>query len=282
MSNDAPPTKVERSCRGCSGIAFKWLVFLTTLIVLCMLGAGSYVFFKKEAVFFHTKSKAERSITIKVGLEKEAKADYVIWRIGFQSTGSDLNLLQEKFVKDRDTILKFLKQKGFQDFEILVGGPRLKDQHTQGSLYTIAPDPSKVRESARYVISSRIKVSTDNVDSVVQAVKEADILIKEGIVLTQSATDVNPRYYLKNQSQLEQELYTGLIDKAKKIAAQLEEKEGIKIGEIKRISSRGPIKILGQAQSGETGYNYDAYNSRLRGPIKVATLEQDVEFELKE
>lgn len=225
------------------------------------------------------KSRTSQNIRISVDVEKESKSDFVIWRLGFQNSGADIKLLQEKFNKDRDLILAFLKGKGFSDAEISIAGPRMTDQYAkgQGKEYGVSIVNEKTPESSRYVIGSRIKVITNNVEAVTQAVKEVDSLIKEGVILVHSESEANPRYYLKDQTKLEQELNAEICTKAKVLAEEIAKGMGVKLGNIQSVSNYQPVEILGQGQAGRGG-GWDGRNERLRGPVKIARLQQQFEF----
>lgn len=220
----------------------------------------------------------ERTLEVNVDVEKEAKADFVIWRIGFQNSGADIKVLQEKFNKDRDLIVAFLKKKGFSDEEISLAGPRMTDQYAQQDS---KKDSEKIPEGSRYIIGSRVKVITANVDSVTQAVKDVDSLVKDGVILVQNDREANPRYYLKNQTQLEQDLHAESGVKAKAIAEKMASTMNVQLGSVKSVNNWHPVEILGQGQSGRSGGYWDGYNDRLRGPDKIAHLQEKYTFYIK-
>lgn len=220
----------------------------------------------------------DRTLELTIDVEKETKADFVIWRLGFQNAGADIKVLQEKFTKDRDLILAFLKKKGFSDEEVSLAGPRMTDQYAQQDS---KKDSEKIPENSRYIIGSRVKVITTNVDAVTAAVKDVDALVKDGVILVQNDREANPRYYLKNQTQVEQDLHAESGVKARAVAEKMAQTMGVKLGKMKSVINWQAVEILGQGQSGRSGGYWDGYNERLRGPNKIAHLQQRFTFYIK-
>ncbi len=218
----------------------------------------------------------DRFITVNVSVEKEARADYVIWRLGFQNTGNDIKILQEKFIRDRDAIISFLKQKGFKDDELMIGGPQITDQFAREWGQA---DVQKLPDNSRYILQSRIKVVTTNVDAVIAAVKEQDMLIKEGVIITQRDWDSNPRYYLKNQLKVEQDLYGDALQKANALAKQMAEGMSVKVKGLRSTEQQNPVSIMGQGQSGES-HGWGG-RERLKGPIKIAYLQMSAKYNIE-
>ena len=217
-------------------------------------------------------STQDRFLTVNVEVERETKADYVTWRLGFQNTGDDIKHLQEKYEKDRDLIVAFLKEKGFKEDEISIGGPRIIDQFAREWGQA---DVQKLPDNARYILDSRIKVFTTNVTNVEKAVKETNALLSEGVILTERSWDANPRYFLKNKTKLEQELYGEAIEKANILAKQLSEGMNVTLKGLRQTEQLQPVKIMGQGQ----GDNYDSV-ARLKGPIKRAYLQVTCKYNI--
>lgn len=221
-----------------------------------------------------TPSSHDRFITVNIEVERETKADYVTWRLGFQNTGNDIKALQTKYESDRDAILKFLKEKGFKDEEISVGGPRIIDQFAREWGQA---DVQKLPDDARYILDSRIKVFTTNVEGVEKSAKATDVLLKEGVILTERSWDANPRYFLKNQIKLEQELYGEALEKANVLAKQMAEGMHVSLKGLRQTEQSQPLKIMGQGQ----GDNYDGSVARLKGPIKRAYLQMSAKYNIE-
>lgn len=274
VNNSSCAACAGQSCvcsRGCCAKAKKASGCVVKFLAVAVL-IGWYCWASNA---FNTSEDAKkRKIAITVEVEKEAKSDYVIWRLGFQNAGADIKVLQEKFSKDRDLIVSFLKSKGFKDEDISIAGPRMIDQFAKES-----SRGSKVLENSRYIIGSRVKVISTNVDMVTQAVKEVDALVKDGVILVHSDREANPRYYLKNQTQLEQDLQEEICLKAKVIAERMAKTMGVNLGKVHSAEGPRPVEILGQGQSGPANY-WNGFNERLRGPVKIAHLQQRFEFEI--
>ena len=214
----------------------------------------------------------DRYLSVHVNVDQEVNSDYVIWRVGFQNTGNDIKVLQEKFVADRERILSFLRERGFTEQEISVGGPRVSDQFARA---WGQPDIEKLPDDARYILDSRIKVSTTNVSAVEAASKDQDTLLKEGIILTKRDWDTNPRYLLRNRIALERELYAQAIQKSHAIALQLAQGMNARIKNVRNTKQNEPVLILGQGSD-------DRYsNDGLKGPVKRALLDMEINYNIE-
>ena len=239
----------------------KCCVRTLVLGLLIMAGPALAGYFIAESL----KSPAtnDRFINVNVAVEKEEKADYAIWNLSFQNTGNDIKILQEKYVKDRDAIVAFLKQRGFKDDEIQVKGPQITDQFAREWGHA---DVQKLPENSRYILKSTIKVSTPNVDGVIAAVQEQDNLIKEGIILSHTdrwSEGEGPLYYLKNQLKVEQDLFGEALKKANVLAKQLAEGMNVKIKDLRSTEQKEPVSIISQDQSGGEGSRWGM--ERLKG-----------------
>lgn len=214
----------------------------------------------------------DRYLSVRVNVDQEVNADYVIWRIGFQNTGNDIKALQEKFQKDRVLILDFLKNHGFTDSEISIGAPRISDQFAREWGQA---DVQKLPDDARYILNSRIRVSTSNIQAVEIASREQDNLLKDGVIITRRDGEANPRYLLRNRVALERDLYALAIQKAHTIALQLAQGMNARIINVRNTTQEQAVRIIGQGS--EDVY----YGDSLRGPIKRALLDMVVTYNIE-
>lgn len=245
-------------------LIFSFVMIVMTLCVLCIL---------RGLPTSDTKTPAlDRYLSVHVSVEKEVNADYVIWRIGFQSTGNDIKALQQKFQTDRTRILNFLKQHGFSDSEISIGAPRIEDQFARDWGQA---DVQKLPEDARYILNSRVKVLTSNVRAVEMASNAQDTLIQDGIILTKDKWAANPRYLLHNRTEIERELYAQAIQKSHAIAMQLAQGMNARIINVRHTTQQDPVIIT--AQGSRDRYSEDAH----RGPIKNALLDMTVTYNIE-
>lgn len=217
-------------------------------------------------------TKHDRFVQVRASAEKEVKADSVIWRIPFQNTGNDLKALHEKFVKDRDAIVAFLKEKGFKDEEFSIGAPRVTDQFVRKEY---GQDGGTIRDDVRYVVYSRIKITTPNVEGVIAAEKDVDQLVQKGITIPSERgfNDTNPKYFLHDTLKIEQDVMETALGKAKELAKQIADSMDVKLCELRSATQDGSVRILGQY--------HEEYGQRLKGPIKVAKVDGTFTFNVR-
>lgn len=217
---------------------------------------------------------SDRYIEVNVGAEKEVKADFIVWRIDFQNTSSDMNILHDKFIKDRDAIVAFLKIKGFKLEELDVGGPRITD------LQSLEYGKEK-HEGDRYLIKARIKVSSSNLEMIEKAVSSADELLKQGIVLGTSSVfadrdgDSNPKYFFKDSIKTERALYGEAISQGRELAAQMADNLHVTLGKLRQVIQDKPMEIFGNES-----LNHETWDgSAFKGPIKIAKVQLKLKFD---
>ncbi|MEI8295663.1 MAG: SIMPL domain-containing protein [Alphaproteobacteria bacterium] len=252
----------HRCCRG-----------MGILLAVLILGGGlSYIGYSIKMTPT-ANPKHDRFVEVKTSVEQEVKADAVIWRIPFQNTGNDLKIIHEKFVKDRDTIVAFLKDKGFKEEEISIGAPRITDQFVRKE-YGDNNGNSTVRDDTRYVVYSRVKLTTENVNGVIASEKDLDQLVKKDIMIPNEGSlhEANPKYFLHDTLKIEQGVMDEALNKAKELAKQVAENMGVKLGELRFIKQDQAVQILGQ--------NHEEYGQRLKGPIKVAKISGKFTFNI--
>lgn len=257
-------------CR--KGHCGRWIgrAFIALCFLIGLLGAGHFIGNGLKKGF----NKEERSINVAINVEKEVKADHAVWKISFQATGTEISALDEKYEADRDAIVAFLKDRGFKDEELDIKGPIIDDQYAGNNNYSLT-DASKLPSSARYVMNAKIRVTTSNMSALVNAMKNTGMLVKKGIILTKpNAADINPRYYLKETSQLEKELYDEGMTKASRAAQEIASKAGVTLGALRSLKQSNPIMIAGER-------NTEDRWAHARGPQKILRLDMQAEYDIK-
>lgn len=264
------------SCCSKSKCAASRCIFKFLAVAVFIFGAIAFNHMLKK----HHKNNVDRFVEISASAEKTVKADYAVWKIAFQNTGNDIKVLQEKLAKDRDLIVKFLKSKGFSDAEISVKEAKITDQHAK----TYGSNTKDVDVSVRYIMKSNVKITSENVDAITKANKEADVLFAQGVTISedeifQKAT--NPRYYLKNTNNIEKDLYAECAQKGADTAQNIAQKMNIKIKDVRSILSdprSEGVQILGQDQ---LQGSEDRADMRLKGPVKTASLKLKIIYNIE-
>jgi len=192
--------------------------------ILLFLGLATLGYFISQAAY-QVKS-ADRIVTVKGLAEKEVKADIAIWPISFKETGNDLITLNAAIDKKSGIIVEFLKKRGFDEADITIAPPQLKD--LEADQYY---NQKTIR--FRYIAKSTITVYSKNVDLVRQSISNLDSLIKQGIALSSDYEDQS-QYLYTNLNEIKPEMIEQATKNARKSAEKFAEDSGSNLGKIKR------------------------------------------------
>lgn len=192
--------------------------------ILLFLGLASLGYFISKAAY--QVKTAERVVTVKGLAEKEVKANIAIWPISFKETGNDLITLNSAIKSKSSKVVGYLKSKGFNDEEITVAPPQLKD--LEADQYYNQKD---IRY--RYIAKSTVTVYTDKVDLVRESISALDTLIKEGIALSSDYED-RSQYLYTSLNEIKPEMIEQATKNARKSAEKFAEDSGSNLGKIKR------------------------------------------------
>ncbi|NDY96064.1 SIMPL domain-containing protein [Wenzhouxiangella sp. C33] len=135
---------------------------------------------------------SDRYVEVKGLAEREVAADLAIWPINYQLAASSLDGLRLAMDQADESVIAFLKLRGFSDDEITRNPPRINDQwiHASGSQ----------RPANRYTAERGLTLKTDRVEATRSALQDAAELVGQGVVLT------------PGWGQAAQFLFTGLED----------------------------------------------------------------------
>jgi len=192
--------------------------------ILLFLGLATLGYFISKAAY-QVKS-ADRAVTVKGLAEKEVKADIAIWPISFKETGNDLITLNAAIGRKSGKIVEFLKNKGFNEEDITIAPPQLKD--LEADQYY---NQKNIR--FRYIAKSTVTVYSKNVDLVRESISNLDSLIKQGIALSSDYED-RSQYLYTNLNNIKPEMIEQATKNARKSAEKFAEDSGSNLGKIKR------------------------------------------------
>ncbi len=243
-------------------------VLAATIIGVCLLvgfSIGGYFIGKGGARF-----KADtRTVTVKGLVEKEVKADQVVWTLRFRRASEDLKDAHGRISADREAAFAFLKNQGIKDEDISRQPTRTIDKlareygQTQGT------------ERLRYVVTSSLVVTSANVDLVTKALGATEELLKAGVLLDGQEGPANPRYVITTFNALRPQLLADATKNARLTAQQFASDSGATVGKI-RSANQGAIQIFGT-----DGMDESAQYSATSTPGKKIRVVSTFEFELK-
>lgn len=180
--------------------------------------------------FFVKAKKYDRSVVVKGLAEREVAADLAIWPLNFTEAAATLSAIEKNIQSKSNTVIDFLKDKGFEQAEISWGVPTIND--SWANPYAQQQPPA----ANRYTGSYSITVRTGDIQKLEAAMQDITSLIGKGIVIGQA-----------NYWQQVEYLYTGLneikpamIEEATKNARLAAEKFAVDsnsgVGKIKKAN----------------------------------------------
>jgi hypothetical protein len=229
-------------------------------------------------IYSYTSKASEpdnRFLTVISESEQEMNADFAVWNIYFQITGQSLAEVNEKLKKDRASIIAFLKEQGFSDEEVDILDAVIKDKRAKEY-----GEDKPVNEKYRYILQSKIKVSSKNVDRISKASQKASVLLEQDVTLSQPSFAKNPKFYIKDSSEVEKKLYDEALQKGETIAQNMAIQTKVKLLNVRNVepSNKGKgVEFMSSEDSGKETYG----DNKLKGPKKLARLSLKITYNIK-
>lgn len=213
---------------------------------------------------------ATRTVTVKGLVEQEAKADRALWSLNFRRAGSQPESVQRQLEADRQAAVEFLHAQGFTDDEITRQPIRTVDKLARE--YGETSDVG----AYRYVATSAVRVDTQQVELVTQAIGRTETLLSAGVLLDGDASSgANPRYLLSSFNELRPTLLAAATRNARETAQRFADDASTRVGRI-RDANQGSIQIFGS-----DGNNESSPYSPTSTPTKTIRVVSTFEFELE-
>lgn len=213
-----------------SALVQKWIPAI--IVAAGLAGAGWFVGQGVEGF-----RKADRYITIKGLAEKDARSDYAIWVISFRRAAQTYQELQQVLMKDREEVVSFLKNQGFNEQDIEPRSLQMTDlmarEYGQQDGFTF-----------RYTGQGSVVVRTSQVEEVSKVSNQLDPLIQAGVQISSDGPNGGaPRYLLRGFNDIKPLLLEQAVKNAAEQAEKFAADAGAKLGKIKQ-ANQGSIQIL--------------------------------------
>lgn len=179
----------------------KFAVVLSSLAVAAGIASGG--FFIGNGI--GQRDSGARVISVKGLSEREVPSSIAIWNVAFNATGNDLAELNAKLKNNTQAVVDFLKGAGFDDTDMAVQPPALRDTMMEDREKDVPPPPE------RYAASQAVLLRTTKVDLVRAAVASAGNLMMQGVLLSGGQ---RPNYVFNQLN----EIKPGMIQEATKNA----------------------------------------------------------------
>lgn len=177
----------------------------------------------------------DRSITVKGLAERDVKSDFAIWTLSFRRAASEFAEVQRTLSEDRQRILDFLKEQGFNAEEIQPQPLQIQD--------LLAREYGSENVALRYNGQGRITIKSSQVERVAQAASAINPLIAAGVQLGGNGEGDWPRYQLRGFNDIKPLLLSEATHSAHQQASQFATDAGARLGPIKH-ANQGTIRIL--------------------------------------
>ena len=189
--------------------------------------------------YYHSKMDAN-FVTVKGLAEMDVRADLGVWDIKYVVTGSELSSAQAQMVKQKNIILSFLKDAGFNEDEISV-------KRTETNDLMANPYRSDALHNSRYILTQSIQVSSNNVDLIDKAANSTGALISQGIVF--DSNNYNPVSYLFTKiNDIKPQMLEQATKNAEAAANEFAKSSQTKVGKIRK-ANQGVFSILPRLQT---------------------------------
>ena len=180
--------------------------------------------------YYQAKINAN-SVTVKGLAEKEVRADMAIWTMQFVVNGNNLSELQTKITKQAQTIVEFLKKRGFNDSEISLS------PITTNDLLSNPYQNADQTNGRRFILTQSVDLQTTKVDLVADSLSATNELIGKGIVFTQDYNGGSRATFLFTKlNDIKPQMLEEATQNAKEAALQFAKNSGTEVGKIKRAS----------------------------------------------
>lgn len=176
-------------------------IFLSAVLIAAGLAAAG--FFIGEGI--SGRNNGRRSISVKGLSEKEVPASVAIWNVAYSATGNDLAEINRKLGESTKAVVAFLKTAGFEEKDMAVQPPALRDTSTE------TRDKDTPAPPERYSARQAVLLRTSKVDLIKPALASASNLMNSGVLL---AAGAQPNYIFNQLNDIK----PGMIQEATKNA----------------------------------------------------------------
>ena len=166
----------------------------------------------------------DRKVNVKGLAEREVEADKVTWPIVSKEVGNDLPGLYDKIGATQRKIKAFLLRSGIQERELTENAPQVVDLQ--------AREYSDNNKPYRYIVTSVITVTSNQVKKVRQIIARQGDLLKEGVAIVDGGYENPVKYEFVSFKEMKPKMMQEAIENAEKTAQQFAENSHSKLDKI--------------------------------------------------
>jgi hypothetical protein len=207
--------------------------FKSFLVLGITLGLGIALAGVSMSYSFYKTRVTERFVTVKGLAERNVEADLAIWPLSFKETGNNLTALQKVVDSKRQVIREFLLTAGFEDEEISLSVPSIRDAEAE-PMYREGTKPM-----FRYTAQQTISVRSSKVELVKQTMEKTGTLVSQGVVLSAGRS---ADFLFVSLNTIKPDMIAEATLNARTAAEQFAHDSGSKVGKI-RAARQGLFSI---------------------------------------
>ena len=166
----------------------------------------------------------DRKVNVKGLAEQEVEADKVTWPIVSKELGNDLPELYNKIGATQGKIKSFLLRNGIKEAELTVNAPQVVDLN--------AREYGEQGRPYRYIVTSVITVTSQQVKQVRQIIARQGDLLKEGVAIVDGGYENPVKYEYVSFQEMKPKMMQEAIENAEKTAQQFAENSHSKLDKI--------------------------------------------------
>jgi hypothetical protein len=189
------------------------------------LGVASGGFFIGHGI--SGRNQSDRSVSVKGLSEREVPASFAIWSISYAATGNDVGEINSKLRDSTKAVLAFLKESGFDEKEMAVQPPALKDTSMEPRDKD-APAPPE-----RYKANQAVLLRSSKVDLIKPALASASNMMMSGVIL---AGGGHPNYVFNQVNEIKPGMIQEATMNARIAAEQFSKDSQTTLGKLRNAS----------------------------------------------
>ena len=166
----------------------------------------------------------DRKVSVKGLAEREVEADKVTWPIVSKELGNDLHELYNKIGVTQGKIKSFLLRNGTKEAELTVNAPQVVDLN--------AREYGERNQPYRYIVTSVITVTSQNVKQVRSIIAKQGDLLKEGVAIVGGGYENPVKYEYISFKEMKPKMMQEAIENAEKTAQQFAENSHSQLNKI--------------------------------------------------
>ena len=172
-------------------------------------------------------NSGRRIISVKGLSEREVPASVAVWTIGYVASGNDLDAINRKLGDSTKAVVAFLKNAGFEEKDMAVQPPALRDASMEPREKDTPPPPERFRAE------QSVLLRTSKVDLIKPALASASTLMTNGVLLSSGC---QPNYLYNQLNEIKPTMIQEATKNARVAADQFSRDSQTRLGKLRNAS----------------------------------------------